>query len=71
MKYISSKGSDIVLQLSDQELRALLDVVNEFSRGPFALSDDEWNQVMLQPREIEAELLVGLAAAVDQFNAKH
>ena len=70
MKYLSSEHDDIVVAMSIDEIRALLDIVNEFSDGPFALSDEQWDSVMTHPRDVESELLGGLASVIDIHDAK-
>lgn len=70
MRYVASEGPNIVLEFSDQEVRTLLDIVNEFSSGPYGLSDEQWNEVMLHPREFEKSILDGLAGAIDKHDAR-
>ncbi len=41
-----------------------MDIVNEFRNGPYAINDEEWSAVMVQPRDLELKVLEGLDAAL-------
>lgn len=66
MKYISHDGSDIHLELSLEELGNLIDGINEISNGPYSLSDEEWEEVMLSSRDDMDALLDALVAVNNQ-----
>jgi hypothetical protein len=67
MRYVSSKGSSIVLEVSDEELRGLLGIASEAIEGPYALSPEEWEEVRMHPPELDDQILDGLGKAVDAY----
>ncbi|SHT79708.1 Uncharacterised protein [Mycobacteroides abscessus subsp. abscessus] len=70
MKYISSDKRTITIEVPIDEMRAVLDILNEFRNGPYAITDDEWAEVMLQPREVESKILSDLDAIFDAYEAE-
>lgn len=70
MKYIKSNADKTVtVEIPIDELRGLIDIVNEFRNGPYAITDDQWDSVMMQPRDIEEKIISGLRGIFDELDS--
>jgi hypothetical protein len=69
MRYVSKKDDQVTLEVPIDELRALLDIVNEALHGPYALTDDEWNTVAVHKPELREKILNSLAQFIDTFDS--
>lgn len=62
MRRISHNGKENVVVLSDDELKMILSVMNEFLLGSNVLDDHDWDEVMHHDR-------AQLEGLMDQFSA--
>jgi len=71
MKATQIDREQVSLTASPLELRATLDLINEFLNGPFAITDEQWQTVMIHPPTVAQGLLSDLNKILGDYDRRY